>query len=686
MNYAFLDFEFTPFTTRFSKDIYCAAMKVNHGPVIGYNLLQENTFLQDLRNIPRPRTLVAYGLDSELRCLNSLFRQDRVGPKLFDHFICLHREFKLICNRNRNMAYGDVISKKGKINRKYKASKSRENNEDKKYVHLLNALYKLCGEYNERHIRLKDVYTEMCAKREIREIVKNMKGLIHYCSLDTDLLPSLLYRIGEFYALNHPFPNTILEQMQKRGKYAELVTYKTQKGYFVSPQKIGNLCSNKDTIIKDIAEYILRTFPDHQTFSFSSTLNRYVFHADVVKNYIQTEAPPYIRSAFGHTKKGDLSLQTETLEKLYPNKHNLDPTDYLQQIYRYIYTGNALKGLTLYQEKDSSKSKKFGNFYDFQSGVVRPYFNDFGSQTSRNQPAANGYLLLKPAWLRNLLIPPPGHCIMHGDVTREEVLILGVLSQDRNLLADFAQGDIYVAYGTRVRAFDNLRPDMPEWKVTRAIYKTVVLAIMYGLGPKALAFKLSQETGRRYSQAQAYQLILSFWRAYPRAKQFVENYWREYRRNKLAWLPSGWVMWGNNYNERSVKNFPVQGHGAEVMREVEFELDRMDVWCPLTLHDGFLVYSPLVNGMPNLEDAAKLSHAISIGFQRALQGLPGAEIVQNDMKIFWPDYHPSMPLSPAIAVNGREIKIDYDTAYNDERAKEELKIFDKFFYMNTITH
>ena len=600
-NPVFLDTEFQATSARWYPNLYMA-VAMFEGKLYTFNFLVDKQAGEKMRHflqsIPRPNTLVAYGIDAEARFLNSLYRNNRISPTLFDNFVCLFREFRLLCNRNVEMVFGEVVSKKTKIKRKFVANHKADNTEDQKYTGLLNAQWKLLKHYDERQNRAKDVITKLCSQGETKELIRIQEEVQVYCQNDVKHLPAILGKCFEYLYTKLKGVSsyqTIIEQMSFRGRYAELISYKTQRGYYINTPQMMNLINSTPSILRDIAENILKLWPKYKTFTWDEKLNRYVFHSDAVVQYLQHEGKQYL-NAFGKTGTGKVSLAGEFFEKLFPNKHCLAEDEYLQQIYKYIYTSNSLKGLTLYKQKDPEKRRKFGDFFDIKEHLVRPYFNDFGSQTGRNQPSANGYLLLKPAWMRKVLCPPPNHCLMIADISREEVLILAILSGDEKMLADFAAGDIYVQFGLRTGALKESMRGTNEWKVTRSVIKQVVLSILYGKGPKALAKTLTEETGRLYTMAQASALINSFWATYTKAKQYVDRFVSDYRKNKYAILGSGWTMWGNNYNDRSVRNFPMQGTGADTMRAVDMFLDACNLWSPFSLHDAFAIYSQLIDG------------------------------------------------------------------------------------------
>ena len=151
----------------------------------------------------------------------------------------------------------------------------------------------------------------------------------------------------------------------------------------------------------------------------------------------------------------------------------------------------------------------------------------------------------------------------------------------------------------------------------------------------------------------------------------------DYKRNKYAVLASGWTMWGNNYNDRSIKNFPMQGTGADTMRAVDLMLDANNLWSPFTLHDAFAIYSQLTDNQPNYNDAVLLIDCVRQGFKYALENKKGCELVNNDLKLILPGAPEEVK---SLDYRGREkIKVEVMSEYIDERAIKDLKLYDKYF-------
>ena len=89
---------------------------------------------------------------------------------------------------------------------------------------------------------------------------------------------------------------------------------------------------------------------------------------------------------------------------------------------------------------------------------------------------------------------------MHRDFCQQEVRIAAILSGDNALLAACESGDVYLGIAHQLGFLpDHLNE--AERKAVRALFKTVVLGIQYGLGSRSLAIRtgISLYRGRRKS-------------------------------------------------------------------------------------------------------------------------------------------------------------------------------------------
>ena len=691
--YIYMDFEFGDSNKRYLS-LVCVSMFYK-GKLECYDLRDENgrllfrkillSLISHLKHDLTTPILVSYAVDAEIRGLFSVFQTSNLKELPIQHFICLKREHRMLANKYKDLTHGAVITDTGRTRRQFIAGKSTTS-QDFKFVNLINALWKFLGIFDQAHLKYKNLYRDICIRQNPSELELNMGGIIDYCNMDTRQLPALHKAmvdetIRRFNKVKISTDNLFTWQL-RRGFYGALIAEKTQYGYNIDTGKYFNILGKKQELVNNICRRINAKWPEKKTFVFNPKLQRYVFKRDSVIKFIEKELPPIFRNQFPRTKiKKELSVNQEALEKLFGDfKYELDENNYLHQIYKYLRTASTLSGLTRRSESKTG-TKPFISFFDESEGVVRPYYNDFGSSTGRSQPAANGYLLAKPAWMRSLLVPPRGHVMVAADFSKQEVLYLACLAQDKALIQAYASGDPYVDFGLRSGLLNEKDRGTPKWEIDRSACKSAVLGIFYGMGSRSLALKLSARYNRVIQPYVAQKYINAFDKQYPDVAKWKKNQLTKYKKQGYLMLKDGWTMWHNSYNSRSIINNEIQGGCGAVMREFEIQYRlRYGRLVPMTLHDGFYTYHALGGGKILFPWIANMIRCLRDAFVWGLNGVYGSDLIDIDLKIIGPDIHPEDKF-PKISVDEKLYPITYEAEYIDKRAINDLKEFGRYMFI-----
>src|SRR5262249_2892417 len=149
--------------------------------------------------------------------------------------------------------------------------------------------------------------------------------------------------------------------------------------------------------------------------------------------------------------------------------------------------------------------------------------------------------------------------LIHRDYCQQEVRIAAVLSGDAALLEACESGDVYLGIATQL-GFISESMSAEERKAVRTLFKTVVLGIQCGLGALSLAVRAGIslfEANEILARLRARFRVFEDWAAcvVDRAGLDLE----------LS-TPLGWVMQcPPTINPRTVRNFPIQSTGSEVL-------------------------------------------------------------------------------------------------------------------------
>ena len=222
--------------------------------------------------------------------------------------------------------------------------------------------------------------------------------------------------------------------------------------------------------------------------------------------------------------------------------------------------GRAHPQIEPLRELRSSMSKLRLNSLSVGSDArSRTMLGPFGSKTSRNQPSASKYPFGPAKWVRFLISAPPGLALVHRDYCQQEVQIAAALSGDEALLAACETGDVYLEIAKQLGLAPDDATDETHPEV-RALFKTVVLGIQYGLGTRTLAmrtgislFEAGEILARLRAQFRTFERYMA--RVADRAGLNLEI------RTNFGW----YMQCPPGTNPRTIRNFPIQSAGAEIM-------------------------------------------------------------------------------------------------------------------------
>lgn len=210
----------------------------------------------------------------------------------------------------------------------------------------------------------------------------------------------------------------------------------------------------------------------------------------------------------------------------------------------------------------------------------------FSSKTGRNQPSNSRFLFGPSRWIRGLIRPADGMAVAYVDWAQQEFGIAGALSGDGAMMEAYRSGDPYLAFAKQAGAApaDATRRSHPT---IRDQFKQCVLAVQYGQGEAGLAQRLGVPVARARELMARHRAV---YRRYWAWSDAVEMY--AMLRGRLHTV-FGWpVHVGQEANPRSLRNFPMQANGAEMMRlACSLATERgVTVCCPV--HDALLVEGP----------------------------------------------------------------------------------------------
>jgi DNA polymerase I len=222
-----------------------------------------------------------------------------------------------------------------------------------------------------------------------------------------------------------------------------------------------------------------------------------------------------------------------------------------------------------------------------QDGRNRTMLSAFRARTGRNQPSNTKFIFGPSVWLRGLIQPPPGHGIAYIDWAQQEFGIAAALSGDTLMMEAYRSGDPYLAFAKQAGAAPADATKVTH-KAIRDQFKSTVLAVQYGMGAEALARRIGQPPIRGRELLRLHrETYWMFWRWSDAAVDHAML-------NGRLHTAFGWyVRVPRDSNARSLRNFPMQANGAEMLRLACCVGTEQGIEICAPVHDAVLICAPL---------------------------------------------------------------------------------------------
>jgi hypothetical protein len=311
------------------------------------------------------------------------------------------------------------------------------------------------------------------------------------------------------------------------------------------------------------------------------------FNPRVWAAWLNRNAIPWPRTA-----PGRLDLRLDTFRKV-------------ARVYPQVNPMSELRA-TLAQLRQSS-------FAVGSDGRNRCSLRPFASKTGRNQPSSRDFIFGPAVWLRGLIKPEKGRALAYLDYEQQEFGIAAALSGDPTMQDAYRSGDPYLAFAKQARAVpaDATKATHGD---TRERFKQCALGVQYGMQEKSLSLRLGG------SLPEARRLLQLHKRTYPRYWRWSQEVGRVARRDGRLQAAFGWTLRvGQGSNPRSVRNFPLQANGAEMLRLACCDLTERGVEVCAPVHDALLIEAPAADIEAAVE-ACRL--AMVWASQKVLKGFP----------------------------------------------------------------
>jgi len=395
------------------------------------------------------------------------------------------------------------------------------------------------------------------------------ESLLTYCESDVKALALLFERMAHKIDL----PRALI-----RGRYMKAVARMESLGVPIDVPMLQELRDHWTDIKTDLIAQVDRLF---------GVYKKTTFKLDLFAAWLEAQGIRWPR-----TPSGRIATDADTFRSMAKSYPVLQPLHELRTTLGQL----RLESLTVGRD-----------------GRNRQLLSAFSSKTGRNQPSNAKFIFGPSVWLRFLIKPAPGYALSYLDWSQQEFAIAAALSGDEAMMEAYLSGDPYLAFARQAGASAD----------QRELFKQCVLATQYGMTAPSLALRIGKSEGEAQSLLDKHrQTYEKFWS------------WSDAVVNHATLHGSLSTVLGWNFkltkfklNERSLRNFPMQSNGAEMLRLACSIATEKGIAICAPVHDAILIESPvdeIHNAIRTTQEAmAEASRIILDGFE-----------LRSDAKIF----------------------------------------------------
>ena len=258
-------------------------------------------------------------------------------------------------------------------------------------------------------------------------------------------------------------------------------------------------------------------------------------------------------------------------------------------------------------------------------GRNRCLLSPFRARTGRNQPSNSRFIFGPSVWMRSLIRPQPGMGLAYVDWSQQEFGIAAALSGDVAMQEAYLTGDPYLAFAVQAGAVPKGATKKTH-ETEREQFKACVLAVQYGMGEASLAVRIGQPVAR------ARYLLDLHRRTYKQFWKWSDSAVDQAVLGGRLWTSFGWqIQTQSEINDRSLRNFPMQATGAEMLRIACCLLTEAGIRVCAPVHDAVLIEAPL----DELDTVIKKTQSLMAEASKVV--LDGFELGSDAKEIRYPD-------------------------------------------------
>ena len=405
------------------------------------------------------------------------------------------------------------------------------------------------------HFGLEDLTPN--AKDETRDLIltggpwttSQQQTILNYCAQDVVALGPLFNAMLKAEA----WDTLRLNHALLRGRFMKAVAEMQHRGIPIDLALLNKLDQHWDQIKVDLIASVDKAFGVYVDGSFKEAL----FETYLAQSKI----------AWPRLGSGRLALDKDTFSAMSKRHPVVQP---------------------LHELRKTLGELKLNNLAVGPDGRNRTLLSPFAAKTGRNQPSTNKFVFGPAKWVRGLIKPSERMALAYCDWSSQEIAIAAALSQDEIMWDAYASGDPYIAFAIQAGLAPEGATKLTH-KEIRNKCKSVVLGTNYGM----TAHGVSQAANIHKLEADA---LLQ------KHRETYQHFWRWADNNMDAGLLGlkletcfGWSIQarGGTVKANTFLNWPMQAHGAEMMRIACISAAERGLKLCAPIHDALLIEAPL---------------------------------------------------------------------------------------------
>jgi hypothetical protein len=392
---------------------------------------------------------------------------------------------------------------------------------------------------------------------------EEQKKILDYCYSDIDALLRLLPKILSD-------PDFDLGVALYHGDFAAVSALMEHCGVPIDMEVFRQLAS-KETW-RAVRDAMVPAIDARYGVYVHNVAGDWAFNMERFEAYLKREG---LLAGWPRTEKGHLSMKRKTFEDMSKGWPQLEELRQLRD------ARDKMRKIKLAVGKD---------------GRNRTVLWPFKAKTSRTQPKAAQWIFSPAVWLRSLIKPEPGMAVAYIDYSAMEFLLAAALSDGdcgstNNTLNMYQSGDPYLSFAKAVGAIPNhiTKQTIGNYVALRDRYKVMLLATQYGMQAETLAGRLGVSTFE--AQEMLNQHRAQFRPYWAWSDDFVQHALQTgVMCTALGWHCRTGIT---EFNERSIRNWPIQAAGADILRIACILATRHGIRLLAPVHDAVLIEAPI---------------------------------------------------------------------------------------------